>query len=110
MFSPSSCSFVRDLIGMCDSGKPDNDYTYEDRSKHLFGLQDALDLKDAVLVIHDWGSGLGWHYARTRPDRVSAVAFMEAMAPPFHPVKSLDHWVRRASPSKPCAPPDWVRT
>jgi len=41
-------------------------------------------------VIHDWGSALGWHYARTRPERIAAVAFMEAMAPPFMPIKDMN--------------------
>ncbi len=63
-----------DLIGMGDSGKPDIAYTYQDHEAHLFGLLDSLDLQDAVLVIHDWGSALGFHYARTRPERVSAIA------------------------------------
>ncbi|MCP4386370.1 MAG: haloalkane dehalogenase [Hyphomicrobiales bacterium] len=79
-----------DLIGMGDSAKPDIDYTYADSAAHLHGLLDSLDLEDAVLVIHDWGSALGWHYARTRPERISAIAFMEAMAPPFHPIPSYE--------------------
>ena len=41
-------------------------------------------------MIHDWGSALGWEYARKHPERVSAIAFMEAVAPPFMPVKSYD--------------------
>ncbi len=77
-----------DMIGMGDSAKPDIDYTYDDHAAHLHGLLDAFDLRDAVLVIQDWGSGLGWQYARTRPERVSAIAFMEAMVPPFHPIPS----------------------
>ena len=79
-----------DLIGFGDSGKPDIDYSYTDHSAHLHSLLDELDLQDAVLVIHDWGSALGWHYARTRPERISAIAFMEAMAPPFHPIPSYE--------------------
>ena len=79
-----------DLIGMGDSAKPDIAYTYADQAAHLHGLLDELDLRDAVLVIHDWGSGLGWHYARTRPKRVSAICFMEAMTPPGFPIKSLE--------------------
>ncbi|WP_136656682.1 haloalkane dehalogenase [Nitratireductor sp. XY-223] len=79
-----------DLIGMGDSAKPKLENTYVDTAAHLHAFLDEMDIRDAVLVIHDWGSALGWHYARTRPDRVSAVCFMEAMAPPFHPIPSYE--------------------
>ncbi len=79
-----------DLIGMGDSDKPDIDYSYADQAAHLHGLLDELDLRDAVLVVHDWGSGLGFHYARTRPERITGVVFMEATAPPFFPIPSYE--------------------
>ena len=79
-----------DLMGMGDSDKPAMTDTYQDSARYLHAFLDALDLKDAVLVIHDWGSALGWHYARTRPERISAVAFMEAMAPPFMPIDDVN--------------------
>ncbi|AZV78694.1 haloalkane dehalogenase [Parasedimentitalea marina] len=79
-----------DLIGMGDSDKPVLENTYTDSAEYLFAFLDALELKDAVLVIHDWGSGLGWEYARTRPGRISAIAFMEAMTPPFIPYESYE--------------------
>lgn len=78
-----------DLMGMGDSDKPNMTETYHESAHYLHTFLDNLDLKDAVLVIHDWGSALGWHYARTRPDRISAVAFMEAMAPPFMPMEDM---------------------
>ncbi len=78
-----------DLMGMGDSDKPAMTETYHESAHYLHTFLDSLDLKDAVLVIHDWGSALGWHYARTRPERVSAVAFMEAMAPPFMPMEDM---------------------
>jgi len=79
-----------DLIGMGDSAKPDLKYTYADQAKYLHGFLDSLDLKDAIFVVHDWGSALGFHYARTRPERVSAIAFMEATLPPYYPIPSLE--------------------
>jgi len=79
-----------DLIGMGDSGKPKLQYTYEDQAAYLHAFLDKLELKDAVLVVHDWGSALGFHYARTRPDRVAAIAFMEATLPPFYPIPSIE--------------------
>lgn len=79
-----------DLMGMGDSDKPAMTETYKESAEYLHTFLDSFDLRDAVLVIHDWGSALGWHYARTRPDRIAAVAFMEAMAPPFMPIKDIN--------------------
>ena len=78
-----------DLMGMGDSDKPAMTSTYEESANYLHTFLDSFDLQDAILVIHDWGSALGWHYARTRPERIAAVAFMEAMAPPFMPIKDI---------------------
>lgn len=79
-----------DLIGMGDSDKPDISYSYQDQANYLHALLDKLDLQDAVLVVHDWGSALGFHYARTRSDRITAIAFMEATLPPYYPIASLE--------------------
>lgn len=79
-----------DLIGMGDSDQPDIAYTYADHAAHLHGLLDALDLRDAVLVIHDWGSALGLDWASKNADRVGAVAFMEALLPPAFPFPSYE--------------------
>src|SRR5262245_3281834 len=57
-----------DLIGMGDSDKlvpsgPDR-YRYAEQREHLFMLWDKLDLGDQIiLVIHDWGSALGFEWA-----------------------------------------------
>lgn len=73
-----------DLIGMGKSDRPDIDFTYDDQSKYLAGFIDALDLGDDItLVIHDWGSMLGFRWASENPERVRAIAFMEAMVRPL---------------------------
>jgi haloalkane dehalogenase len=74
-----------DLIGMGDSDKPDIGYTYRDHVDHLHGLLDALDLQNATLVVHDWGSALGLDWATKNEGRVKGVAFMEAILPPGAP-------------------------
>ena len=79
-----------DLIGMGDSAKPDIAYTYPEHAAHLHGLLDALDLRNVTLVIHDWGSALGLDWAERNPDRVRAIAFMEAILPPGMPVPSYE--------------------
>ncbi len=79
-----------DMIGMGDSAKPAIKYTYDDHARHLHGLLDSLDLQDVVLVIHDWGGALGFDWAMQNPDRVSAIAFMETVAPPVMPFPSYE--------------------
>lgn len=75
-----------DLIGFGKSDQPDIAYTPTDHARYLAGFMDALDLQDMTLVVHDWGSILGFDYAATHPDRVKAIAFMEASVatPPAH--------------------------
>ncbi|MFY0680210.1 MAG: haloalkane dehalogenase [Thalassovita sp.] len=79
-----------DMLGMGDSAKPDLAYSYDLQAAHLHGLLDQLDLQDAVLVLHDWGGALGFDYAMKNPARVSAVAFMETVAPPAMPFESYE--------------------
>ncbi len=68
-----------DLIGMGKSDKPDIDYRFFDHVRYLDAFFEALDLEPMTLVLHDWGSALGFHYARRHPDRVRGIAFMEAI-------------------------------
>ncbi len=77
-----------DLIGMGDSEKlspsgPER-YSYVEHRRFLHALWDKLDLGDrVVLVIHDWGSALGFDWARQHPDRVQGIAYMEAIVKPL---------------------------
>lgn len=72
-----------DLIGMGKSDKPDIDYGFQDTYKYLEEFIDSLALKNITLVLHDWGSGLGFHYANTHRDNIKGIAFMEAMVKPL---------------------------
>jgi haloalkane dehalogenase len=72
-----------DLIGMGKSDKPDIAYTYEDHYDYLVKFIETLDLKNITLVIHDWGSGLGFHYAKNHPNNIKGIAFMEAIFKPM---------------------------
>ena len=89
-----------DLIGMGDSDKlPDSGparYTYAEHREYLFGLLDQLDLGDRVtLVIHDWGSALGFDWANQHRERVRGIAYMEAIVQP----RSWADWPERARPA-----------
>jgi haloalkane dehalogenase len=74
-----------DLIGMGDSGKnPAGSYRFRDHARYLDAWFEALDLDRRVtLVVHDWGSALGFHWAHRHPERVRAVAYMEALVQPL---------------------------
>lgn len=72
-----------DLIGMGKSGKPDIDYTLEDHIQYIDAFIDKLQLNNIILVIQDWGSGIGFHYARRNPDKVSGIVFLEAIIRPI---------------------------
>ena len=77
-----------DLIGMGDSDKlPDagaGSYTFVEHREYLDGLLDQLNLgNQVVLVIHDWGSALGFDWARRHPQRVKGVCYMEAIVRPL---------------------------
>lgn len=77
-----------DMIGMGGSDKlhpsgPDR-YNYAEQRDYLFALWDALDLGDHVtLVLHDWGSALGFDWANQHRDRVQGIAFMESIVTPI---------------------------
>jgi len=73
-----------DLIGMGKSDKPDIDYRFSTHIKYIDELIKLLNLKNIVLVIHDWGSGLGFNYAMNNESNVKGIVFMEAMIKPMH--------------------------
>ena len=88
---------VPDLIGMGDSEKlegTDNpDYQYHGQYKYLSTLLDELDLgKEINLVIHDWGSAMGFQYARENANKIKSITFMEAIVMPL----TWDQWPENA--------------
>jgi haloalkane dehalogenase len=82
-----------DLIGMGDSDKlPDSgpgSYRFVEHRRYLDALLEALGVHERVtLVIHDWGSALGFDWANRHRDAVRGIAYMEAIAVP----QRWDHW------------------
>ena len=73
-----------DLIGMGESGKSSGGtYRFADHARYLDGWFEALGLsRNVVLVLHDWGSALGFDWARRHPERVTGMAYMEAIVRP----------------------------
>ncbi len=72
-----------DLVGFGESGKSaSGSYHFADHKRYLDAWFDKLDLRDVVLVLHDWGSALGFSWANRHRDRVKAIAYMEALVQP----------------------------
>ena len=87
-----------DLIGMGDSEKLDDSgphrYTYVEHRKYLFALLAALGVNSNVtLVVHDWGSALGFHWAQQNPEALKGIAFMEAI------VEHITEWDKFPEPA-----------
>ncbi|MGI8526263.1 MAG: alpha/beta fold hydrolase [Pseudolabrys sp.] len=77
-----------DLIGMGDSDKLENSgpgrYSYAEQRDYLFALWDGLALgNDIVLVLHNWGSALGFEWANRNRARVAGIVYMEAIVAPL---------------------------
>jgi haloalkane dehalogenase len=85
-----------DLIGMGQSGKaPGGSYRFLDHSRYLDAWFDLLDLREKItLVIHDWGSALGFYWTHRYPERVKAIAYMEAIVQPI----AWDMWPEASKP------------
>ncbi len=89
-----------DLIGMGDSDKlPDSGpdrYRFVEHREYLHGLLDTIGVNQNVtLVIHDWGSALGFDWANQHRDAVKAIAYMEAIVKS----RTWDDFPERARPA-----------
>ena len=77
-----------DLIGMGDSARlPDAGAasdTFVEHRRYLDGLLDALGVHErVVLVLHDWGSALGFDWANRHRGAVRGICYMEAIVRPL---------------------------
>ena len=78
-----------DLIGQGDSDKlPASEgadrYGFLTAYDYLSALLESLDVnRNVTLVLHDWGSGLGFHWAKAHPSAVRGIAYMEAVVMPI---------------------------
>ena len=80
-----------DYVGMGNSGAaPDGFYRFVGHQNYLDAWFEALELKrNVILVVHDWGSALGFAWAQRHPGRVKAIIYMEGIVRPF---RSWDEW------------------
>jgi haloalkane dehalogenase len=82
-----------DLMGMGDSDKLPNSgpgsYRFVEQRRYLEALLEALDVRERVtLVVHDWGSALGFDWANRHRKSIKGIAYMEAIVRP----QGWDHW------------------
>jgi haloalkane dehalogenase len=80
-----------DLVGMGNSAAaPDGGYRFVDHQRYLDAWFDAVGIsRNVILVVHDWGSALGFAWAQRHRDRVKAIVYMEGIVRPF---RSWDEW------------------
>jgi len=85
-----------DLIGMGESGKASGgSYRFRDHARYLDAWFEALGLtRDLTLVVHDWGSALGFDRAERHRASVRGLVYMEAIVQPV----TWDQWPERARP------------
>ena len=84
---PHGRCIAPDLIGMGDSAKladsGPGSYRFVEHRRYLDALLERLGVHERVtLVVHDWGSGLGFDWANRHRDAVSGIAYMEAVVRP----------------------------
>ena len=88
-----------DLIGHGDSDKLPAElgsgrYTLEGTYDLLNAQLSALIGEQRItLVLHDWGSALGFHWARLHPHQVRGIAYMEGIV---MPLPTWDDWPEQA--------------
>jgi len=92
---PSVLPFGRclapDYVGMGNSGTaPDGAYRLVDHQRYVDAWFDTMGIaRNVILVLHDWGSALGFSWAHRHPDRIKALVYMEGIVRPF---LSWDEW------------------
>lgn len=88
--------YAPDMIGMGLSDKPDIPYRISDHLFYTQSLLEQLDLYDVTLVMHGWGSIIGFDYAMRHCDRIKSMVFYEA-----HP-RPIKDWAMLSLPVQQC--------
>jgi haloalkane dehalogenase len=83
-----------DLAGFGRSDKPiDEDwYSYDRHTETIAGLVQELDLRDATIVVHDWGGPIGLRVAVEHPERIGRIVILDTGLFTGHQ-KMTDTWL-----------------
>lgn len=98
-FSDIKRCIAPDLIGMGDSDKLDSnnvgDYNFFTHQKWLNDILESLNLGNKIiLVVHDWGSALGFDWAFRNIDRIAGIVYMEGIVSELN----WDDWDQKSAP------------
>src|SRR5215211_5612233 len=76
---PAARAIAPDYFGFGRSDKPlrAEDYSYDFHVRSIERLADELDLREATVVVHDWGGPIGLRLAVEKPDRISRMVIMD---------------------------------
>ena len=77
-------AWAPNMRGYAGSSRPTrkSDYRIEYLLADVAGLIDASGASSTLLVVHDWGSALGFHWAKNHPGAVKGIAYMEGIVMP----------------------------
>jgi haloalkane dehalogenase len=98
---PAARAIAPDYFGFGRSDKPlrIEDYSYDFHVRSIERLADELDLRDATVVVQDWGGPIGLRLAVERPDRIGKLVIMNTGIgggrPPSEEWVRFRDWVRR---------------
>lgn len=93
--SPLARSIAIDLIGFGKSGKPNIEYSFEDHIEYVNQFIEKLNLKNIILILHDWGGAIGFNYAATHSENIKGIVFMETFCMPmdWNNMDFLTRWI-----------------
>ncbi len=83
MLAPLGRCIALDLIGMGKSDKTNIDYSFLDHLNYVETFIEALNLKNLTIVMHGWGSIIGFDYAMRHEDNCRGLVFYESYLCPM---------------------------
>jgi haloalkane dehalogenase len=98
---PATRAIAPDYFGFGRSDKPlrAEDYSYDFHVRSIERLADELDLRDATVVVQDWGGPIGLRLAVERPDRIGKLVILNTGIgggrPPSDEWLRFRDWLRR---------------
>ncbi len=78
---PAARCLAPDLIGMGRSGRaPSGSYRFVEHARYLDAWFDAIGIREEIILVgHDWGSALAFHWANRHRERIAGLVYMEAI-------------------------------